>query len=54
MAKDILFKLRVEATERKTQLHFAVQESTTAQQLHLSDIYEVLISCLHSTLRPKT
>ena len=54
MAKDILFKLRVEATERMTQNHFAVQESTTAQQLHLRDIYEAVISCLHSTLRPKT
>ena len=54
MAKDILFKLRVKATEQMTQNHFAVQESTRAQKLHLSDIYEVVISCLHSTLRPKT
>ena len=54
MAKDIIFKFRFEATERMTQNHFAVQESTAAQQLHLSDVYEVVISCLHSTLRPKT
>ena len=53
-AVDVLFKLRVEATGQMTQNHFAVQESTAAQQLHLSDVYEVVISCLHSTLRPKT
>ena len=46
--------IQVEATEQMTQNHFAVQESTRAQKLHLSDIYVVEYSCLHSTLRPKT
>ena len=58
MAKDILFKPRVEAiaTERimhKTR-HLAVQESTRGQKLHLNDMYVVVISCLHSILRLKT
>ena len=60
MAKDILFEPRVETTERMTRNgtklhgHFVIQESTRAQKLHLSDMYVLDISCLHSTSRLKT
>ena len=54
MAKDILLKPRVEATEQMTQnWTFRVQESARAQKLHLSDKYVVVIPCFHSTLRLK-
>ena len=54
MAKDILFKPGVEATEQMTQnWTFRVQESARAQRLHLSDKYVVDIPCFHSTLRLK-
>ena len=54
MAKDILLKPRVEATEQMTQnWTFRVQESARAQRLHLSDKYVVVIPCFHSTLRLK-
>ena len=55
MAKDILLKPRVEATEQMTQnWTFRVQESARVQTLHRSDMYVVVISCFHSTLRLKT
>ena len=57
MAKDILFKPRVEATQQMTQ-HWTFRsprsESARAQNLHLSDMYVVVISCFHSTLCLKT
>ena len=54
MAKDILLKPRVEATEQMTQnWTFRVQESARTQKLHLSDKYVVVIPCVHSTLRLK-
>ena len=34
--------------------HFAVQESASAQKLHLSDMYVVFVSFFYSTLRLKT
>ena len=55
MAKDILLKHRVEATEQMTQnWTFRVQESARAQKLHLNDKHVAVISCFHSTLRLKT
>ena len=55
MEKGILFKPRVEATKQMTQIgHFAVTESARVQTLHQSDMYVVVISCFHSTLRLKT
>ena len=55
MAKDILFKPPVKVTEQMTKTgHFALQESARAKNLHLSDMYVVVISFFHSTLRLKT
>ena len=34
--------------------HFAVQESATVQTLHRKNMFVVVISCFHSTLRLKT
>ena len=53
IAKGILFKASGRSNETDD-THFAVQESARVQTLHRSDMYVVVISCFHSTLRLKT
>ena len=55
MAKDILFKTRVEATKQMTQnWTFRAPRISESAKLHLIDMYVVVISCFHFSLRLKT
>ena len=55
MAMDILFRPRVEATEQMTQNRtFRNPRLNESAKSRLKDIYVVVISCFHSTLRQKT